>query len=77
MEKDRWLVIGMATGSHDLEYWEFDNTEICEKFCEQLARDTGRNVFILKGEVYARFYVEVPVKSEMIKKMKADNKTFE
>jgi hypothetical protein len=56
-------VIGIATGSKDVEVWHFEkHDDLCKKFCETLARETGRNVIVIEGEVIGTYSIcEYPV----------------
>lgn len=56
-------VVGCATGSNNIECWHFEqNNDFCKKFCEHLARETGRNVIVLEGEVIGTYSVsKVPI----------------
>lgn len=51
-------VIGIATGSKDVEVWGFDShDDTCKRFCELLVRNTHMNVIVLEGEVIGTYSV--------------------
>lgn len=58
----KYIVVGMATASRDIEIWLFDDYEYAKKFCIQQARETARSVYLLEGKVIASFEIEIPVK---------------
>lgn len=56
------LIIGIATGSGDVETWRFDDDDLCQKFCERLVRDTGRSVIVVDGTEVGRYCLaDLPV----------------
>jgi hypothetical protein len=57
------IVIGIATGSGDIEVWHFDrNDDLCKAFCETLVRSTCKRVVVLEGEVMGTYSIQdIPV----------------
>lgn len=56
------IVVAFATGSRDIETWAFDaHDDLCKKFCETIAGETGRNVWIIEGKVIGNYSIDCPV----------------
>lgn len=60
----KYTVIGIATGSRDLEAWHFDDDTLIEPFCQNLVRETGKSVWLIEGgELLGKFEMDdLPVK---------------
>jgi len=52
------IVVGVATGSREIETWAFDSPELCKAFCEQLVRSTGNNVWVIEGAIVGKYCLE-------------------
>lgn len=56
------LIIGIATGSNDIETWLAPQEKtLCDKLCETIVRGSGRSVYIIEGTVIGKYEMQLPV----------------
>jgi hypothetical protein len=59
--KVKTYVVGIATGSGDVETWLFDGDDYRKEFCEHLVKATGRSVWVIEGTIKGQYTVDLPV----------------
>jgi len=55
----RRFIVGIATGSGDVETWLYDE-EIGDKLCKKIVANTGRSVYIIEGKIIGKYHFQEP-----------------
>lgn len=58
-----YLIVGMTTGSGEIETWQSDDEKFCRELCISIVRNTGHKVYVIDGKVIGTYELEdLPVK---------------
>jgi hypothetical protein len=54
------FIIGVATGSGDIETWLYDDIELSEKLCKRIVSNTGMSVYVIEGKIIGKYHFQEP-----------------
>lgn len=56
----RRFIVGIATGSNDIETWAYDGSDFSDKLCKSIVSNTGRSVYVIEGKIIGKYHYEEP-----------------